>query len=129
MIVTPCRIDVDQVDRAGIPVRGGLRLSPELFEKSLGRTIHDPDILYSEQAEVDPCDFTQFGVALDCDDLSEPFAQVKGIDAQPAGQIQAGVSRISFDGSRFFAAALLEGERRQDAQCSVVRGEFDARAL
>ena len=46
-------------------------MSPELFEKSLGRTIHDPDILYSEQAEVDPCDFTQFGVALDCDDLSE----------------------------------------------------------
>lgn len=58
-------------------------MSPELFEKSLGRTIHDPDILYSEQAEVDPCDFTQFGVALDCDDLSEPFAQVKGIDANP----------------------------------------------
>ena len=95
-----------------------------LCEVCFGGGVDDLDVRGAEPPEVLRGDAGERLVAFERHHAAETTRQEKGVGAQPAGEIEDGPARDPLVGGAGFARCLFERQRRQDALCGGVRGEF-----
>ena len=98
-----------------------------LCEVSFGGGVDDLDVRGAEPPEVLRGDAGERLVAFERHHAAETARQEKGVGAQPAGEVEDGPARDPLVGGAGFARCLFERQRRQDALCGGVRGEFRLR--